>query len=246
MRKLSSWFILLVLLLLGPCTFADIADNFMAGGIAFTGSGSFTDDIGNPTSASNQYSHLTITLSPVATFYLLDFFAFSVSPSFSYSSNYTNGGFYEPILSYGLSLGFTWYPYFDPAHVIQTLPDGHLWIDVNSWMLNPNFPLVLAVGFSVGPFLNQYIPGKYSDGTPYDGAFEFNIRLTPSLGVYYFISERYALDIILNPNISIPLYMYGSNSLVASYPINDVQLTFSVSFGITFFVPWIERSQIKK
>ena len=37
------------------------------------------------------------------------------------------------------------------------------------------------------------------------GSMQFNLRLTPTIGVYYFISERYALDLILNPNVNIPV-----------------------------------------
>jgi len=247
--KRYCWLIMLMyLVLIGPSAFADIADNFMAGGIAFTGSGSFTDDVGNPGDSTNQYNHLTITLSPVVTFYLLDFFAFNISPSFSYASNYTDSGDYIPSLSYGLSVGFSWYPYFDPAHLIERLPDGGLWIDTNSWMLNPNFPLVFALGFSVGVTLNQYLAGEYADGKTFDGSsLQFNVRLTPSLGIYYFISERYALDLILNPYVNIPVDISDSTGSPMNYaPLNGSQLVWSASVGITFFVPWAERSQIKK
>jgi len=236
--KRPHWLVLLVLLGCIQPAFADIADNFMAGGIAFTGSGSFSDNIGNPADTSNQYSHLTITVSPVVTFYLLDFFAFSLSPSFSYASNYTDSNSYQPTLTYGVSVGFTWYPYFDPAHFFER----------NSWMWNPNYPLILAFGVSAGPFVNQYLSGKYSNGTPYGGSMQLAIHVTPSLGIYYFISERYALDLILNPTVSIPIRVFygSSNSPTSFYPTSDLQFTPTVTFGITFFVPWAERSEIRK
>ena len=246
--KRPGWLVLLVFLACIHPVFGDIADNFMAGGIAFTGSGSFSDDVGNPSDPSNQYSHLTVSASPVVTFYLLDFFAFSVAPTVSYASNYNNGNYYQPVLTYGVSVGFTWYPYFDPTHLMERLPDGSFFFDGNSWMGNPNYPLVFALGFSSGPFVAQYFSGKYSSGVAYGGSMELSIHLTPSLGAYYFISERYALDVILNPTVSIPVMeLYGaSNSPTNFYPANDVQFTPSVSFGITFFVPWAERSQIRK
>ncbi len=252
MRR-SWWLIALVCLLAGPGAFADIADNFMAGGIAITGNASLSDDLGDPTSSSNQGSHLTITVSPSATFYLINFFAFALSPSFSYASNYNNGNDYQPVLTYALSLGFAWYPYFDPGHLIERLPGGGLWIDVDSWKLNPNFPLVFDLGGSVGLALIQFLPGKYApniyapNGTPYDGGTQFDILLTPSVGIYYFITERYALDLIVNPSIRIPVGSSGSSTSPNNFPPNNSpELTFDASIGITFFVPWAERSQIRK
>jgi hypothetical protein len=216
----------------------------MAGGIAFTGSGSFSDALVN---TSNEYAHLTISLTPTVTFYLIDFFAFSIAPSFSYASNYTSSTNYEPTLNYGVSFGFTWYPYFDPGHLIRRNPSGGLWVDVNSWKWNPNYPLVLAFGFSAGPFVEQWLSGMYSDGDAYGEAMQFIVRLTPSFAVYYFISERYALDIALNPTVAIPVDIYSSPNSPTNYtPTNGVQFTYSVSFGITFFVPWAERSLIRR
>ena len=249
MRESCRLALLLCLLLICSHLFADIADNFMAGGIAFTGSGSFTDNVGNPTTSSDQYNHITVTLSPVVTFYLIDFFAFNISPSFSYASNYTDSGDHIPSLSYGLSIGFSWYPYFDPSHLIVRLPEGGFWIDTNSWVQNPNYPLLLSLGFSVAPTLNQYLAGEYDSGK-YNyggGGWQFNLRLTPSVGIYYFISERYALDIILNPYIILPFNISDSTgSPMNIVPVNDAQLVWSASLGITFFVPWGERSQIRK
>jgi hypothetical protein len=115
-------------------------------------------------------------------------------------------------------------------------------------MLNPNFPLVFDLGFSVGVTLNQYLAGEYADGKTFDGgSLQFNVRLTPSLGIYYFISERYALDLILNPYVNIPVDISSSTGSPTNYaPLNGSQLVWSASVGITFFVPWAERSQIKK
>ncbi|MGO9308483.1 MAG: hypothetical protein ACLQDL_05620 [Spirochaetia bacterium] len=247
--KRYCWLALSLGLAFGPPSFADIADNFMAGGIAFTGSGSLTDDVGDPSSSSNQYNHLTITISPTATFYLIDFFAFSISPSFSYASNYTDSGNHIPSLTYGLSLGFTWYPMFDPDHLIVRLPGGGFRIDPRSWLYNPNYPLVFALGFAVGPALNQYLPGPYDNGIKMfnGGSWQFNLRLTPTLGVYYFVSERYALDFVLNPNLNIPVGITDSTgSPTNNVPNNALQLTFSASVGITLFIPWAERSLIRK
>jgi|GEM_PF-3997772 len=247
--KRFCWLALLMGLIICPSVFADIADNFMAGGIALTGSGSFSDNVGDPSSSSNQYNHLTLTLSPSAAFYLVDFLAFTLSPTFSYSSNYTDSGDHIPSLSYGLSLGVSWYPMFDPDHLIVRLPDGGFRLDPRSWMYNPNYPLVCNLGFSVGLTLNQYLPGDYNNGTKTfsGGSMQFNIRLTPTLGVYYFISERYALDLILNPNVNIPVGIYDSTgSPTNNVPTNALQLTFSASVGITLFIPWGERSLFKK
>ena len=178
--KRSCCLTLLLCLITCPVAFADIADNFMAGGIALTGSGSFSDDVGNPSSSSNQYNHLTVTFSPSATFYLIDFFAFTLSPTISYASNYTDSGDHIPSLSYGLSVGFSWYPMFDPAHLIVALPNGGYWLDPKSWMYNPNYPLVLNFGFTVGLTVNQYLPGVYDGGkkTFSGGSMQFNLRLT--------------------------------------------------------------------
>ena len=130
---------------------------------------------------------------------------------------------------------------------MEGLPDGSFFFDVNSWLWNPNYPLLLAIGFAAGPFVDQYLPGKYSGGIVYDGGWEVDVRLTPSLGVYYFISERYALDITVNPTITVPVAISGSSNSPTAYPpLNDAQLTLSASIGITFFVPWAERSQIRK
>ncbi|MGO9412994.1 MAG: hypothetical protein ACLQCB_19880, partial [Spirochaetia bacterium] len=81
----------------------------------------------------------------------------------------------------------------------------------------------------------------------YGGALQLGVRLTPTLGVYYFISERYALDIALDPNIEIPIDSHGSNNSPTNFPpLNGLQMTLGASVGITFFVPWAERSQIRK
>ncbi|MGA2477192.1 MAG: hypothetical protein ABSG63_00395 [Spirochaetia bacterium] len=242
------WLALLLGLIVSPVVFADIADNFMAGGIALTGSGSLSDNMGDPTNSSNQYNHLTITISPSAAFYLIDFLAFTVSPSFTYASNYTDSGNHIPSLSYALSVGLSWYPMFDPAHLFQQLPGGGYWLDPKSWMYNPNFPLVLNFGFAVGLTLNQYLPGVYNNGSKtFDGSMQFNVRLTPALGIYYFISERYALDLILNPNVNFPIGIYDSTgSPTNAVPANGFQVTFSASVGITLFIPWGERSLFKK
>ena len=96
--KRSCLLVLLLSLVSCHFAFADIADNFMAGGIAITGSGSFTDDVGDPSNSSNQYNHLTVTFSPTVTFYLIDFFALALAPTISYASNYTDSGDHVPSL----------------------------------------------------------------------------------------------------------------------------------------------------
>ena len=134
---------------------------------------------------------------------------------------------------------------FDPAHLFEKLPNGHYWLDPQSWMYNPNYPLVFTLGFTCGFTVNQYLPGVYAEGkkTFAGGSMQFNLRLTPSLGVYYFISERYALDLILNPNINIPAGIYDSTgSPTDAIPANAFQVTLSASVGITLFIPWRERS----
>jgi hypothetical protein len=138
---------------------------------------------------------------------------------------------------------------FDPDHFFEAFPDGSFWIDPKSWVFNPNFPLVFNLGFSVGLTLNQYLPGVYDSGkkTFSGGSMQLNIKLTPTLGIYYFISEHYALDIIFNPNLNIPVGIYDSTgSPTDNVPNNALQLTYSASVGITLFIPWGERSLFKK
>ena len=245
MKRIAVFVLLAGLSAVGFRAFADIADNFMAGGIAITGNGSFSDDLGDPSNPANQYNHLTITLSPIISFYSFDFLAFTAAPSFSYASNYNDSGDHIPALTYGLSLGISWYLMFDPVHLITRTPDGYLFMDPQSWMYNPNYPLVFNLAFSAGLTLNQYLPGDYRNGTKtFDGSMQFNVRLTPTIGIYYFISERYALDLVLNPNVNIPIGIYDSTgSPTNAPPLNGLQLTLSTTVGITFFVPWIERSQ---
>jgi len=114
-------------------------------------------------------------------------------------------------------------------------------------MWNPNDPVVFIIGFGAGVTLNQYLSGDYANGKSFSGSLQFNLRLTPTVGVYYFIGERYALDVVLSPNVNIPVGIYDSTDSPTNYaPLNAPQLTLATSFGITFFVPWAERSQIRK
>ena len=111
------------------------------------------EDIASKTPSQAQHNHV-----------LLDFFAFTLSPTFSYASGYTDSGDHIPSISYGLSVGFSWYPMFDPAHLIEKLPDGGFRLDPKSWMYNPNYPIVFNLGFTVGLTVNQYLPGYYDNG----------------------------------------------------------------------------------
>jgi hypothetical protein len=216
---------------------ADIADNFMAGGIGFSGNGSFSDDVGDPTDSSNEYNHLTVSFNPSVVFYVVDFLAFAISPSFTYASNYTNSNNHIPSLTYGLGVGFSWFPMFDPGHLFQK----------DSWKYNPNYPLVFNLGFNVGVAMVQYLSGVVGGKTVSGDSLQLYVGLTPSIGIYYFISERYAVDLLFNPQLSIPVGVYASAGSPFDYPpLNSAHFTYSASIGITVFVPWGELSLIKK
>jgi ACT domain-containing protein len=73
------------------------------------------------------------------------------------------------------------------------------------------------------------------------------VGLTPTVGIYYFISERYPLDLIFNPSLSIPVGIYSAAGSPFNYePLNSAHFTYSASIGITVFIPWGEVSLIKK
>jgi hypothetical protein len=72
--------------------------------------------------------------------------------------------------------------------------ESRVWIDVDSWKLNPNLPLVFELD---GLVVSQSLAGKYSGGVAYGSAMQSYVRLTPTPSIYYFVSKRCALDATL-------------------------------------------------
>jgi hypothetical protein len=213
------------LILICATAFGDIQENFAAGGIIISGSGSVTANGNNLLDPSNQKYDFSFYLAPSFSFMVIDNLSLNVTPSGYYSLDLSG----SQSSSSGNGLGvFTSAIYY--------------------FILDPKNPLVPSIGAGIG-----FQAGSGGSFYAMDGTVTTSkaLRITTSLNLPlacdYFITDRIALDLHITPRVNLPIQLSDFNGNAIPIPSqiqNLLTFTCDVSVGISFFFPVKEKALI--
>jgi hypothetical protein len=221
-RMMMTLFCLLVLP--GITAFSDIAENFKAGGVAFSGGGSFLYDGSVALDPANQFSYTSFSANVGVEFLAVDNLSISFIPSITTTKTHYDNNNVSGSLSFGAAADVTYY-----------------------FLSGPNNPFVPAVGLGLGLV---FIPGTdvMSGGITYT---DQSLLIQPYLNLIFvlnwFLTQRTGLYLAFYPEVymSVPVTGSNGNPVTDTRPfLNRLGFSATVGFGIRYFIPTRDKALI--
>ncbi len=209
----------------GAMAFADVAENFKAGGVAFSGGGSLYYDGYTVFDTSNQWNYFSFSANVDIEFLTVDKLSIGIMPRISTTQTHTNDFNISGTFSYGLAVGAVYY-----------------------FVSGSNNPFVPSIGISLG---TDVYPGTgyTSAGVAYQNK---SLTITPfvDLPVAFnlFLTQRTAVYLAFTPEIyfQTPLKDALGNSVTDNRTFLDrLGVDVTVGFGIRYFIPTRDKALIR-
>jgi hypothetical protein len=209
--------LLLVLTLPLASLSADIGENYAQGGIAFTGSVSYSDDFYNFADPAEQRRSWSLTVSPEISYYLVDRLSLQLSPWFYLESNAIDSINVDRSEAYGMSVGAEYALFLDPS-------------------AQQGFVVTVSglVGLSSYPIMNDMV-----DGVETPNNYKRNeISLTVMPRLSYFLNDRTAVILKIAPTVYYILTCVDPHgAAVALTSQNRMRADVTVTAGVTYYLP---------
>lgn len=214
-----------LLALPGMTAFADVAENFKAGGVSFSGGGSLYYDAYTVFDTTNQWNYFSFSANLDVEFLTADNFSIGIIPRISTTQTHTNDLNISGTLSFGLAVGAVYY-----------------------FVSGSNNPFVPSIGTVLG--MDVYPGVDYtSAGVSFHNQ---GLAITPfvnfPLSVNWFLTQRAALYLAFTPEIYLdtPLKNALGNTVIDSRTfLERLGVDVTVGFGIRYFIPTKDKAITK-
>lgn len=197
--------------------FAGIGENFEKGGIAFGGDLSFQY---SPASINEDWFKsyiIALNIRPDFHFFIIDNISFALYPNLGFSHGTYDDYLSSTRMGYGLYSGFSYYYVPDPE---------------------AEKGFVMSLGFNIGIDFDQGLTRKANGERLENKSLFILFDFVPSVNFYYFLTERVALRIGINPSLFIMLYARGENGDVWDTPLEErMDFHLFIRFGFSWHRP---------